>query len=568
MPARALRAPPLAPFFLLCLLHHLRVAEPAPAALTPFSRVSSKAEAVAAFAGVEAALSAGPFAQKQVDALRALYFQWKSRFGVTYPADEDEHRFDIFKASVTQIIANNKDPAVSHWSGLNQFSATTWDEFKQGSLGRGAQSSGPTAAAAPVFLQSSAAAPDYVDWRATDQVTPVKNQNKCGACWVFASVAAMESAALIQSHRTFSNYPIDLSEEQLVNCVNMLTSANFRSSGCDGGWEWEPMTLAAKQFVTTEQLYPDTSSDSGNTSYCKNSLLKSIDPASKLKLADVGGRYPGLGGFYTVKPNNVESLKQAVAQKPVVVSFEVEQSFQLYQGGIYNGPDCMNDYWSLNHALLVVGYDSGAWLLKNSWGESFGEEGYVQVAMAGNGNGVCGMYQESIVPTKVEVFPVLGQLPLPPSPDAIKPMSLASKTCFQSGTAGAHLASAAVDGNITTYSKTKRGISPWWAINLGRQLVAVSSVSITLRTDKGFQTPCMSDVEVWVGDTRPSKKAPPSTILTKCASQDGRLSMKKGDTVTLKCKPGPIIGRYLAIQIRSLGDGGDVLSMSELQVNT
>ena len=94
-------------------------------------------------------------------------------------------------------------------------------------------------------------------------------------------------------------------------------------------------------------------------------------------------------------------MQSAVAQQPVSIAIEADQSvFQLYSGGVMDSTSCGTN---MDHGVLVVGYDASGdspyWKVKNSWGSSWGESGYIRLGMASYGAGICGMYQQASYPT-------------------------------------------------------------------------------------------------------------------------------------------------------------------------
>jgi len=106
-------------------------------------------------------------------------------------------------------------------------------------------------------------------------------------------------------------------------------------------------------------------------------------------------------GFYDVPQNSSMDLETAVAQGPVSVAIEADTFiFQLYFGGIISSEGCGTN---LDHGVLVVGYGSDAgkdyWILKNSWGTSWGEQGFFKIAKGGDGPGICGLQLQASYPT-------------------------------------------------------------------------------------------------------------------------------------------------------------------------
>lgn len=210
--------------------------------------------------------------------------------------------------------------------------------------------------------------PDSVDWRDQGVVTPVKNQGGCGSCWAFSSTETLESHAAINSaNKTL----LTLSPQQYVNCVK-----NPYQCGGTGGCKGATVEVAynyTKQYgLPLESQVPYAGSDQ----VCN----PSIQPAATLD------------GYTDLPKNDADELLKAVANLgPVSVSVAAS-AWSFYSGGIYDGFLGINDY-VVDHAVQLVGYgkdgDSYYWLVRNSWGPTWGEEGYIRVARH-PGNEPCG----------------------------------------------------------------------------------------------------------------------------------------------------------------------------------
>ena len=205
--------------------------------------------------------------------------------------------------------------------------------------------------------------PESVDWREKNVVTPVKNQESCGSCWTFSSTGAMEGAYALY----FGNLE-SFSEQQLLDCVK-------KDFGCYGGEMIDAFEYVSNNPVCTEQQDPYKARDE----YC-------VTCSSPVEFC----------GCEIIPENNQLALKEAVAMLgPVSVAIEADKSvFQEYKGGIIKDISCGT---KLNHGVLVVGYgeEDGVkyWLVKNSWGENWGEDGYVRIMREDSRNaiGICGI---------------------------------------------------------------------------------------------------------------------------------------------------------------------------------
>lgn len=294
--------------------------------------------------------------------------KFQGRFNKFYNTIEElETRFDIFRSNLRDIILHNLDNSQNFTMNINQFTDLTPIEFKEQFTGGLKVEVGSYGCA--TFTSSASGAPVSIDWRKKNAVTSVKDQGQCGSCWTFSSTGASEGAWAIATGDL-----IDLSEEQLVECA---TGVQYGSHGCSGG----QMEGAFKYLIQNGQCalssYPYTSGN-GKSGSCKScSEIAHFSSCSD------------------VKPNDQISLKGAVAKQPVAVAIEADtRYFQSYAGGILDSASCGTN---LDHGVLIVGYgeENGEkyWILKNSWGTSWGEQGYFRILRTDSTNdpGICGV---------------------------------------------------------------------------------------------------------------------------------------------------------------------------------
>ncbi|CAG9317085.1 unnamed protein product [Blepharisma stoltei] len=208
--------------------------------------------------------------------------------------------------------------------------------------------------------------PSAVDWKESGAVTDVKDQGMCGSCWAFSSTGAIEGAWKISKGELIS-----LSEQQLVSCSN-----SYGNLGCNGGLMDYAFQYVKSKGITSEDKWP-YGSGGGNYIECDSSLEKD----SVLKIS----------GFQDVEPESKDALMGAISKQPVSVAVEATVGiWQHYAGGVVT-EGCGT---GLDHGVLAVGYDSAAdppyYLIKNSWGNSWGLEGYIKLGIS-DGYGVCGI---------------------------------------------------------------------------------------------------------------------------------------------------------------------------------
>jgi len=194
---------------------------------------------------------------------------------------------------------------------------------------------------------------------------------KLGSCWAFSAVGAMEGI-----HQITTGYLVSLSEQELVSC-----DTKGEDHGCGGGYMEEAFEFVIRNGgITTEANYPYEAVDG----ICKVAAY----PMVQIK------------GYERVPPNSENALMLAVANQPVSVSLDAEnRNFMLYAGGVYTGT-CGTQ---LNHGVTAVGYgtENGTdyWLLKNSWGIGWGDNGYVKMQRGvAAKEGLCGIAMDSSYP--------------------------------------------------------------------------------------------------------------------------------------------------------------------------
>jgi len=277
-------------------------------------------------------------------------------------AFEEAYRKGIFAANLAKISQHNEEYAVGEHSwkmGVNQFADLTHDEFMAMQTLKV-----PEMPKAPKKYQmESKVMASSVDWRDEGYVTAVKDQGQCGSCWAFGAVASMEAAHFEKHGST-----LQMSEQQVVDC-------DTRDSGCNGGWyDWAWKYIDGEGGLEAQADYPYTARE-GSCKAGQNSFVTSLSGC-------VGGPNYFCDNHGLV--GDEAELQKMLNDRPVAVAVDATP-FQFYSSGIL---DCRS-FHSLNHAVFAVGYEDGShWIIKNSWGTSWGESGYVRVGMGGNPCGV------------------------------------------------------------------------------------------------------------------------------------------------------------------------------------
>jgi cathepsin L len=305
---------------------------------------------------------------------------WKNVHNKQYSTSEERLRREIWESNLQIVNDHNIEADLglhTYWLGMNAYADMTNKEFVQvmngynNTLRLQRQPSATTF----TFNPSLGALPDTVDWRTKGYVTEVKDQGQCGSCWAFSSTGALEG-----QHFAKAQQLVSLSEQNLVDC-----SRKEGNMGCNGGlMDYAFQYIKDNAGIDTETSYP----------------YEAVDRTCRFKKADVGATDDG---FVDVASKDENALQQAVATiGPISVAIDASHaSFQLYRRGVYNEPRCSQT--NLDHGVLAVGYGTDAtsgkdyWLVKNSWGKSWGMEGYIM--MTRNQNNQCGIATASSYPT-------------------------------------------------------------------------------------------------------------------------------------------------------------------------
>ncbi|KAH7577027.1 hypothetical protein JRO89_XS01G0194900 [Xanthoceras sorbifolium] len=275
--------------------------------------------------------------------------QWLLKYGKVYEnAEEKERRFNIFKYNVEFIESFNAAENKPYKLSINEFADQTNDEFKASRNGYRRVNGMSSKKETPFRYENVAAVPATMDWRKKGAVTPIKNQGQC--------------------------------EQELVSC-----DTKGVDQGCEGGLMEDGFEFIVKNHgINSEANYPYEAVD--GTCNAK----KEASHAAKIT------------GYETVPANSESALLKAVAHQPISVSIDAGgSSFQFYSSGVFTG-DCGTE---LDHGVTAVGYGTTSdgtkyWLVKNSWGTSWGEEGYIRMQRDIDAKeGLCGIAMDSSYPT-------------------------------------------------------------------------------------------------------------------------------------------------------------------------
>lgn len=173
---------------------------------------------------------------------------------------------------------------------------------------------------------------------------------------------------------------ISLSEQEILDCDSV-------DHGCQGGNIGNAYTFIVNNGgLASEASYP------------YNAIKGTCDTSASPVVS--------ISGYQAVPANDEQSLMQAVTQQPVAIAINASPAFHSYSGGVFDGPCSVSDIGDLNHAVTIIGYgtdsDTGVsyWLVKNQWGTSWGEGGYMRIQKdVGVPGGLCGLAMYAVYPT-------------------------------------------------------------------------------------------------------------------------------------------------------------------------
>lgn len=301
---------------------------------------------------------------------------YKSSYGKKYEPHVEKIRRYIWEDNMKYIHQHNVKAERGEYTytlGMNKYGDMTTAEFVNIMNGNQQNLTRFTCkkyTSSPETQMTSL--PSYVDWRRKGYVTGVKDQGQCGSCWAFSATGSLEGQNFKKTGKLVS-----LSEQNLVDC-----SMSEGNHGCNGGLAYKAFDYVIKNGgIDTEASYPYIAKEG----------------QCRFQRQNVGATATGCK---IIKAGSEQQLQTAVAEEgPISVSIDASQkSFQLYRSGVYNEKSCSSV--KLGHAVLVVGYgkmsNSDYWLVKNSWGQSWGHEGYIM--MSRNRNNQCGIATRPVFP--------------------------------------------------------------------------------------------------------------------------------------------------------------------------
>jgi cathepsin L len=274
------------------------------------------------------------------------------------------YRKQLFDQTLEAIEKENSKPGITYTVGVNRFADLNQYE-KARLLGDKGDFEPEDYDTSKFFRASPGMNASPIDWRDRGVIGPVKDQGQCGSCWSFSTVGPTEAHYAIKY-----GSQLVLAEQQLVDC-----SGSYGNEGCNGGLFADGYRYVQDFGLEFTADYPYVATD-GTCQY----------DASKVQVRING----------TVLINqDPESLKSALQNGPASISlYASSNSFHLYTGGILNDRECPT---TVNHAVHTIGWgeENGQeyFIVRNSWGPSWGENGYIRIAVAPDlPLGICGMF--------------------------------------------------------------------------------------------------------------------------------------------------------------------------------
>jgi len=292
--------------------------------------------------------------------------EWKATFHIETNG-QDELMQGKYNSNVAKIDSMNAENNGATFA-VNQFAAMNEAEWKAYLVRSSARSTEDSPPVLGLHEHDGSELASSVDWVSAGAVTGVKDQGQCGGCWSFAATGGLEG-----TYKVATGKLVSLSEQQFLDC-------DTTDSACGGGLEYQGWNYfkSNNQGICTESSY----AYKARKGSCSQSSCTVGVPAGAISGVTHVGK-------------TASALQSALNSNPVSIGIQADQSaFQFYSGGILSGT-CGTQ---LDHSVLAVGYDTGSsfWKVKNSWGSSWGENGYVKLSMSGD---KCGILDDASYPT-------------------------------------------------------------------------------------------------------------------------------------------------------------------------
>jgi len=305
-----------------------------------------------------------------VAAAHPSFDEFKAKFGMTFSAEEEVMRRSVFAANLAKIDFLNKMGDGAQY-GVTEFSHLTEDEFRTQRLGMRYRAGDEHNCPTTVSGLNTNDIPTSIDWRTLGAVGPVKNQGACGSCWSFSTTGDVEGSHFLKTGKFVS-----LSEQDLVDCDHN------GDQGCNGGLPTNAFeSIIQAGGIESESDYP----------------YKGIDGQCQFQKSKVAVT---ISNYTCVAPDEEQIAAYLATNGPLSIGINAN-TLQFYFGGIVNPWDILCSPKHLDHGVLMVGYgvegNTPYWIVKNSWGEGWGEKGYFRIIRNKNKCGLANMVSHSII---------------------------------------------------------------------------------------------------------------------------------------------------------------------------
>jgi len=301
-----------------------------------------------------------PFVSALALAQQPSFEEWAAEHGMNGNDDSMQAKYDVNVRRIDELNAGDSSASYA----VNKFSGMLFDEFA--SIYLTLKTSPLASSGLPELQLDAVTALQDADW----DVTPVKDQGSCGSCWTFGVMGAIEGM-----NKVTAGTDVILSEQQLVDCDN-----DGINTGCNGG-----ITDYAYKYLTGKDLYtiasyPYVSGSSGHANSCQTGTPSGV----------------AISGYFTVPGANSgsqgdDALAKALMTGPVTITVAADDQFSNYHSGIMTG---VPTKCTLNHAILATGFGPNFWKIKNSWGASWGAQGYAKFERSTAGCGPFGIFHQ------------------------------------------------------------------------------------------------------------------------------------------------------------------------------
>ncbi|KAL0484127.1 cathepsin F [Acrasis kona] len=302
------------------------------------------------------------------------FSQFIHDYNKEYTASEHSTRFRIFQDNLKRFEEHNQEQDASFFMDVNEFSDLTPSEFENKMLMVPISAESLQRMYAHIKVDNTTRSndplPTNFDWRDKGAVAPVKNQGACGSCWTYSTTGNIEGVNYIKHGQL-----VRLSQQQLIDCdqecgVDPVDGTKYCDGGCNGGWMMTAFQSIIKiGGIDKEEAY----------SFNENKKCEFNKEAIGAKLSS----------WKMLSTTEDVLARQLFETGPISVAFDAS-GISGYSRGIIKAKHC--DPKKMTHAVLIVGFGeedgNKYWIVKNSWGPGWGEDGYFRIERGAN---VCGI---------------------------------------------------------------------------------------------------------------------------------------------------------------------------------